>query len=95
MESVQSLLTAEQQAQFQPAAIEMPSGHGAFHHAMLVHGSYANQTPTPRRALVINVFRDGVESASDEPLLTGVPPVPAGHKMQGQFFPLLHTPADL
>jgi len=93
MESVQPLLTPEQRAQFQPEAIEMPAGHGSFHHAMLVHGSYANQTPTPRRALVINVFRDGVESASDEPLLQGVPPVPAGSKIQGQFFPLLFEPA--
>jgi ectoine hydroxylase-related dioxygenase (phytanoyl-CoA dioxygenase family) len=92
MENVQPLLTAEQRAQFQPVAIEMPAGHGAFHHAMLVHGSYANQTPLPRRALVINVFRDGVESASDQPPLAGVPSIPAGHKMDGQFFPLLFTP---
>ena len=38
---------------------------------------------------VINVFRDGVRSDSDEPLLEGVPPIPAGQTMGGQFFPLL------
>jgi hypothetical protein len=38
---------------------------------------------------VINVFKDGVTSASNDVLLTGVPPVPAGEIMEGQFFPLL------
>jgi hypothetical protein len=38
---------------------------------------------------VINVFRDGVVSDSDEPLLAGVPVVPKGVKIEGRFFPLL------
>jgi hypothetical protein len=42
---------------------------------------------------VINVLRDGVCSTSDLPLLDGVPPIPAGQKMDGQFFPLLYDPA--
>jgi hypothetical protein len=41
---------------------------------------------------VINVFRDGVMSNADEPLLTGVPTIPRGNKMGGQFFPLLFNP---
>ena len=44
--------------------------------------------------IVINVFRDGVRSASDEPLLEGVPPVGAGQPMGGQFFPLLLDPGE-
>jgi hypothetical protein len=55
----------------------------------MVHGSFENRTDRPRRATVINAFRDGVKSASGEPLLAGVPPVPAGQAMGGQFFPLL------
>jgi ectoine hydroxylase-related dioxygenase (phytanoyl-CoA dioxygenase family) len=70
-------------------AVELKAGECAFHHPLMVHGSQANRTPGPRRALVINVFRDGVCSASDEPLLAGVPPVPKGEPMGGQFFPLL------
>jgi hypothetical protein len=35
------------------------------------------------------VVRDGVKSASDEPLLKGVPPVPSGQPLDGQYFPLL------
>ena len=58
----------------------------------MVHGSYENRSDRPRRGAVINVFRDGVCSASNDPLLEGVPPIPAGEKMNGQFFPLLFDP---
>jgi hypothetical protein len=44
---------------------------------------------------VINVVRDGVRSNSNEPLLAGVPPVPPGEPMAGQFFPLLFDPEKL
>ena len=37
----------------------------------------------------LNVFADGTVSNSDDPLLKGVPVIPKGNKMQGQFFPLL------
>jgi hypothetical protein len=60
----------------------------------MVHGSYANNTSSPRRAVVLNAFRDGVTSGSDEPPLEGVPPVASGAKMEGQFFPLLFDPAS-
>ena len=46
----------------------------------------------PRRAAVINVFRDGVLSNSDAPPLEGVPPIPKGEPMGGRFFPLLYDP---
>ena len=59
----------------------------------MVHGSYENSTDGPRRATVINAFRDGVLSGSDAELLAGVPPIPQGQKMQGKFFPLLLDPA--
>jgi hypothetical protein len=39
---------------------------------------------------VLNVFADGTISNSDEELLKGVPVIPKGHKMEGQFFPLLN-----
>jgi hypothetical protein len=58
----------------------------------MVHGSSANVSDRPRRGTVINVVRDGVRSASDEPLLEGVPAVPAGAPLGGQFFPLLFDP---
>jgi hypothetical protein len=89
MNAIQSALTEEQRCQFKPVAIELKKGECSFHHPLMVHGSYENKTESPRRATVINVFCDGVKSASDDPLLAGVPPIPSGEKMGGQFFPLL------
>ena len=93
MNAIQTVLDEEQKAQFRPVPVEFPKGYATFHHPLTIHGSYANRSDRPRRGLVINVFRDGVVSDSDEPLLEGVPPVPKGQKMDGQFFPLLLDPA--
>jgi hypothetical protein len=95
MDAIQAVLTEEQRRAFRPVAIELPKGCASFHHPLMVHGSYENRTGGPRRATVINAFRDGVRSASDAPLLEGVPPIPAGQPMGGQFFPLLLDPARL
>jgi ectoine hydroxylase-related dioxygenase (phytanoyl-CoA dioxygenase family) len=89
MEAIRTVLTDEQLEQFTPIPIELAKGECSFHHPRMIHGSYANDTDRPRRATVINVFRDGVRSASDEPLLEGVPPIPSGETMGGRFFPLL------
>lgn len=93
MNAIRTVLSDEQKAQFKPVAIELKKGECAFHHPLMVHGSYENTTDRPRRAAVINVFRDGVTSRSDDELLAGVPPIPRGEKMQGRFFPLLFDPA--
>jgi ectoine hydroxylase-related dioxygenase (phytanoyl-CoA dioxygenase family) len=95
MNAIQSVLSGEQKKQFKPVAIELKKGQCAFHHPLMVHGSYENTTSGPRRAVVINACRDGVMSSSDQPLLDGVPPVPPGEKLGGQFFPLLFDPAAL
>src|SRR5215211_1348009 len=89
MDVVLDSLTPHQRDEFKPVAIELKAGECSFHHPLMVHGSYANQTARSRRAVVINVFRDGVVSASDTPLLEGVPPIAPGEKIDGQFFPLL------
>ena len=95
MNAIQTVLSPEQQAQFKPVAIELQRGECAFHHPLMVHGSYENRTERQRRATVINVIRDGVKSASNEVLLAGVPKVESGDKMDGQFFPLLFDPASM
>jgi ectoine hydroxylase-related dioxygenase (phytanoyl-CoA dioxygenase family) len=92
MDAIQAVLSAEQKQEFKPVAIELKSGEASFHHPIMVHGSFANRSDRPRRAAVINVFRDGVESNSDDPLLAGVPAIAKGQKVQGQFFPLLFDP---
>ncbi len=93
MQAIESVLSAEQKAQFTPVAIELKAGECSFHHPLMVHGSFANRSDRPRRGAVLNVFRDGVKSASNELLLQGVPAIPAGEKIDGQFFPLLFDPA--
>lgn len=95
MNAIQTVLTTKQKEAFKPVAIELKKGEASFHHPLMVHGSFENQTNRPRRATVINAFRDGVESASEQPLLEGVPAIPAGQKVQGQFFPLLFDPLTL
>ena len=95
MHAIESVLSDEQKAQFNPVPIELKKGECSFHHPLMVHGSYANLSDRPRRGAVINVFRDGVRSASNEPPLEGVPAISAGEKMDGQFFPLLFDPSAI
>ncbi len=89
MDGLMQYLTAEQKAEFKPVPIEMKRGYGTFHHPLMVHGSYANRSERSRRAFVLNVFADGTMSDTDSTLLDGVPVIPKGEKLNGQFFPLL------
>lgn len=92
MGAINAVLSDEQRTHFKPVAIELKKGEASFHHPLMIHGSYENRTERPRRAAVINVFRDGVISSSSAPPLEGVPPIPEGEPMGGQFFPLLFDP---
>ena len=89
MDAIRSVLTDEQKRLFRPVAVELKAGEASFHHPRMIHGSHANDTDRPRRATVVNVFRDGVLSNSDDPPLEGVPAIPKGRPMAGRFFPLL------
>ena len=90
MEAIREVLTDEQFETFQhPVAVELAAGEASFHHPLMIHGSFENRSDRPRRGVVVNVFKDGTRSASDEPLLEGVPPIADGKKIDGQFFPLL------
>jgi Phytanoyl-CoA dioxygenase (PhyH) len=93
MDGLMKFLNEEQKTEFKPVPIELKKGFATFHHPLMVHGSFANKSPKSRRAFVLNVFTDGTESNSEEVLLNGVPPIKKGSKMQGQFFPLIFTPA--
>ncbi|GJM33342.1 MAG: hypothetical protein DHS20C18_23430 [Saprospiraceae bacterium] len=96
MHGLDAFLTEAQKEQFaNKVAVEMPKGHGSFHHPLMVHGSYENRSPHSRRAFVLNVFADGTRSNSDEEVLKGVPIIRKGEKMEGQFFPLLFDPAQV
>jgi len=96
MDGIEAFLNDEQREQFKnKVPIEMSAGYGTFHHPLMVHGSYENRSEYSRRAFVLNVFADGTISETDDELLNGVSIIPKGHKMEGQFFPLLFDPADM
>ncbi|MBK9571087.1 MAG: phytanoyl-CoA dioxygenase family protein [Chitinophagaceae bacterium] len=93
LQGIKDFLSKKQKEQFaHPQLAEVKAGEAIFHHALALHGSGANTSAKPRRAFVINVIADGVISDSNEPLLDGVPVVPKGALIQGQFFPLLFDP---
>ena len=90
LQGIRDFLNEDQKKQFEnPHFAETKAGEAIFHHSLTLHGSGENKSDRPRRAFVINVFADGVRSDSDEPMLEGVPAVPKGERMEGQFFPLL------
>lgn len=93
MTAVFKHLNAEQMDAFKPVPAVMKAGEASFHHPMTVHGSYENNSDRPRRGVVVNFIKDGVRSNTNEPLLEGVPLIPMGDKIEGQFFPLLSRPA--
>jgi len=96
LHGIRDYLTPEQQKQFDQVQLApVKAGEAIFHHPLTLHGSGENKSTRPRRAFVINAFADGVVSDTDEPLLQGVPVIPKGHKMEGQFFPLLFNGASL
>lgn len=94
LEGIKGFLNETQLKEFsQPKPAPVLAGEAIFHHPLTLHGSGENKSNQPRRAVVINAIADGVRSDSDEPLLEGVPVIPKGNKMEGQFFPLLFDPA--
>jgi ectoine hydroxylase-related dioxygenase (phytanoyl-CoA dioxygenase family) len=94
-EAIKAVLPENIRDEFKPVCAELKKGESSFHHARTMHGSGRNDTNIPRRATVINVVLDGVMSDTDEPLLEGVPPIPKGEPLGGQFFPLLYRPQNI
>jgi hypothetical protein len=88
MDSIKSVLTPEQRAQFHPVPMVLKAGEASFHHCFTVHGSYANNSPRPRRSLVLNYMRSDTLSDSDQPLMPGAPVIPPGQVVEGEMFPL-------
>jgi ectoine hydroxylase-related dioxygenase (phytanoyl-CoA dioxygenase family) len=89
MNAIRNVLRPDELREFHPVPAVLRRGEASFHHPLTVHGSFENRSARPRRGVALNFFLDGTKSASDEPLLAGVPPVPRGQPLSGQFFPLL------
>ena len=65
--------------------IELKAAKASFHHPLMIHGSFENFSEKPRRAAVINVFRDGVGSDTNEPLSKVVTVNPKDEKITAVF----------
>jgi len=89
MNAIREVLRPEELKDFRSVPAVLRRGEAAFHHPLTVHGSFENRSDRPRRGVALNFFLDGTRSASDEPLLEGVPVIPSGQPLSGRFFPLL------
>jgi ectoine hydroxylase-related dioxygenase (phytanoyl-CoA dioxygenase family) len=81
-------LTDAQRAAFRPVAAELAPGQASIHHSHTLHGSGANASERPRRALVLNYMGPETRCADAQPLLRGVPPIPLGARIEGDHFPI-------
>ncbi|MEO7960205.1 MAG: phytanoyl-CoA dioxygenase family protein, partial [Ginsengibacter sp.] len=84
LEGIKYFLNPAQKSKFDhPQPVPVKAGEAIFHHPLTLHGSGENKSDQPRRAFVINAFADGVISDSNDELLTGVPIIKKGQKMEG------------
>ena len=92
MASIKRVLNRKQWETFQsPEAVELKAGQVVFHHPLAIHGSFENRTRQSRKAAVVNMIGDTVTSNTNEPLLNGIPVIPTGNLLRGNFFPLLRV----
>jgi ectoine hydroxylase-related dioxygenase (phytanoyl-CoA dioxygenase family) len=90
MDAVKGFLTPEQAEAFHPVPMLLKAGECTFHHSHTVHGSYGNRSQGPRRAVVLNFMKPDTRSGDGtRPLLRGVPIIPEGQVIEGDFFPLV------
>lgn len=94
MESVKEVLSTEQRSAFNNrVASELPKGYASFHHPLTMHGSYANDSPRPRRAVVINTMDANTLGNTIGygrlEALKSFPEIVHDHVLDSRFFPLL------
>jgi hypothetical protein len=90
MDAVREFLTPEQAQHFQPEPMVLRAGECTLHHSHTDHGSYGNRSDRPRRAVVLNFMKPDTRSADGKaPLLAGVPLIPEGEVIEGDYFPLV------
>ena len=88
LDALSASLSNEQLEEFRPEPVRLKAGQASIHHSHLVHGSRANTSDRPRRAIVLNYMADGTCALDSEPLLRGVPSIPSGTPVEGEFFPI-------
>lgn len=94
MDAVRSVLTDGQNTVFDnKVANELPRGYASFHHPLMMHGSYANYSERPRRAVVLNAMEShtlgNTAGYARMDALHSFPPMPQDQLLDSNFFPLL------
>lgn len=90
MEGIRSILSPEQLAQFKPLPMMLKAGECTIHHSHTMHGSYGNRTDRPRRTVALNFQHPETRSGDGlNPLLYGVPVIPKGAVIEGDYFPIV------
>lgn len=94
MDAVKQVLTGRQVEVFEnKVANELPKGYASFHHPLMMHGSYANYSERPRRAVVLNAMAHTTlgNTADYERMdaLHNFPVIEQDKVLDSRFFPLL------
>lgn len=88
LEAIRALLPAG--ADWNPVAVPVRAGQATIHHSHTLHGSDRNRSARWRRAAVVNYMGPQVRVADGStPLLRGVPLLPTGALVDGEYFPLV------
>ena len=90
MDAVKEDLPERLRQAFNPVPALGKAGEASFHHSHTVHGSHANNSGRPRRAVVLNYMGPETRCADgSRPLLKGVPLIPEGALIEGDYFPIV------
>lgn len=90
MDALLADVPGELRDDFRPVPVPLRAGEASIHHSHTIHGSFANQSDGPRRAVVVNTMAaDTRVTDTSGPLLKGVPMEPEGTVVAGDHFPIL------
>ena len=71
--------------------IPLPSGSCMFHHSLTLHGSHANTSDRPRRAIALHYMTEQtIYDASGNHVMKRFVEVQNGEPMRGEHFPLVY-----
>jgi ectoine hydroxylase-related dioxygenase (phytanoyl-CoA dioxygenase family) len=90
MDAALAAVPDERRREFRPVPIVGRAGEASFHHSHMLHGSWGNRSDRPRRAVVLNYMGPETRCADgSKPLLKGVPIIPEGARIEGDYFPIV------
>jgi ectoine hydroxylase-related dioxygenase (phytanoyl-CoA dioxygenase family) len=68
----------------------VPAGHVHFHHSLTWHGSHANTSDRPRRAIALHFMNEDVKKQNDHHLCATKAEGKIGETIRGEHFPLIY-----